>query len=298
MLQPPMTKVRKAVIPAAGLGTRFLPATKAQPKEMLPLLDKPAIQYVIEEAVRVGITDILIITGRGKRSIEDHFDRSIELEHFLESRGKFDELKQVREITDMASIHYIRQRDPLGLGHAVAVAEEHVGDEPFAVLLGDDIMTESNPLLAEMLRVHDRYGRSVLAAMEVSRDDVSLYGCIEPEFVEDRLARVISIVEKPTPENAPSNLAAIGRYVLTPEIFGALRHLEPGVGGEVQLTDAINALAQEQAVYAHVFEGGRFDIGNKLDYVKATIEIAIDREDLGKDLKRWLADLVERKKLM
>jgi UTP--glucose-1-phosphate uridylyltransferase len=293
-----MTKVRKAVIPAAGLGTRFLPATKAQPKEMLPLLDKPAIQYVIEEAVRVGITDILIITGRGKRSIEDHFDRSIELEHFLESRGKFDELKQVREITDMASIHYIRQRDPLGLGHAVAVAEEHVGDEPFAVLLGDDIMIESNNLLAEMLRVHDRYGRSVLAAMEVSRDDVSLYGCIEPEFVEERLARVISIVEKPTPENAPSNLAAIGRYVLTPEIFGALRHLEPGVGGEVQLTDAINALAQEQAVYAHVFEGGRFDIGNKLDYVKATIEIAIDREDLGKDLKRWLADLVERKKLM
>jgi len=298
MLQPPMTKVRKAVIPAAGLGTRFLPATKAQPKEMLPLLDKPAIQYVIEEAVRVGITDILIITGRGKRSIEDHFDRSIELEHFLESRGKFDELKQVREITDMASIHYIRQRDPLGLGHAVAVAEEHVGDEPFAVLLGDDIMTESNPLLAEMLRIHDRYGRSVLAAMEVSRDDVSLYGCIEPEFVEERLARVISIVEKPTPEDAPSNLAAIGRYVLTPEVFGALRHLEPGVGGEVQLTDAINALAQEQAVYAHVFEGGRFDIGNKLDYVKATIEIAIDREDLGKDLKRWLADLVERKKLM
>jgi UTP--glucose-1-phosphate uridylyltransferase len=293
-----MTKVRKAVIPAAGLGTRFLPATKAQPKEMLPLLDKPAIQYVIEEAVRVGITDILIITGRGKRSIEDHFDRSIELEHFLESRGKFDELKQVREITDMASIHYIRQRDPLGLGHAVAVAEEHVGDEPFAVLLGDDIMIESNNLLAEMLRVHDRYGRSVLAAMEVSRDDVSLYGCIEPEFVEERLARVISIVEKPTPEHAPSNLAAIGRYVLTPEVFDALRHLEPGVGGEVQLTDAINALAQEQAVYAHVFEGGRFDIGNKLDYVKATIEIAIDREDLGKDLKRWLADLVERKKLM
>ncbi len=298
MLQPPMTKVRKAVIPAAGLGTRFLPATKAQPKEMLPLLDKPAIQYVIEEAVRAGITDILIITGRGKRSIEDHFDPSIELEHFLESKGKFDELKQVREITDMASIHYIRQRDPLGLGHAVAVAEEHVGDEPFVVLLGDDIMTESNNLLAEMLRVHDRYGRSVLAAMEVSRDDVSLYGCIEPEFVEERLARVISIVEKPTPENAPSNLAAIGRYVLTPEIFDALRHLEPGVGGEVQLTDAINALAQEQAVYAHVFEGGRFDIGNKLDYVKATIEIAIDREDLGKDLKRWLADLVERKKLM
>jgi UTP--glucose-1-phosphate uridylyltransferase len=291
--------VRKAVIPAAGLGTRFLPATKAQPKEMLPLLDKPAIQYVVEEAVRSGLTDILIITGRGKRSIEDHFDRSIELEHFLESKGKFDELKQVREITDMATIHYIRQRDPLGLGHAVSVAEEHVGAEPFAVLLGDDIMAESNPLLAEMLRIHDRYGRSVLAAMRVSRDEVGLYGCIEPEFVEeDRLARVLSIVEKPDPDLAPSNLAAIGRYVLTPEIFEALRNLEPGVGGELQLTDAINVLAQEQAVYAYVFEGGRFDVGNKLDYVKATIELAIDRDDIGKDLRRWVADLVERKKLL
>jgi len=292
-------KVRKAVIPAAGLGTRFLPATKAQPKEMLPLLDKPAIQYVVEEAVRAGLTDILIITGRGKRSIEDHFDRSIELEHFLESKGKFDELKRVREITDMATIHYIRQRDPLGLGHAVSVAEEHVGDEPFAVLLGDDIMAESNPLLAEMLRIHDRYGRSVIAAMQVARDDIGLYGCIEPEFVEeDRLARVLSIVEKPDPDSAPSNLAAIGRYVLTPEIFDALRNLEPGVGGELQLTDAINVLAQEQAVYAHVFEGGRFDVGNKLDAVKATIELAIDRDDIGRDLRDWLADLVQRKKLL
>jgi UTP--glucose-1-phosphate uridylyltransferase len=294
-----MSAVRKAVIPAAGLGTRFLPATKAQPKEMLPLLDKPAIQYVVEEAVHAGITDILIITGRGKRPIEDHFDRSIELEHFLESKGKFEELKQVREITDMASIHYIRQRDPLGLGHAVSVAEDHVGGEPFAVLLGDDIMAESNPLLSEMLRVHERYGRSVLAAMEVSREEIRLYGCIEPEFVEDdRLARVLSVVEKPEPENAPSNLAAIGRYVLTPEIFDALRNLEPGVGGEIQLTDAINALAQQQAVYAHVFEGGRFDVGNKLDYMKAMIELAIDREDVGKELKRWLADLVQRKKLL
>jgi UTP--glucose-1-phosphate uridylyltransferase len=294
----PMGAVRKAVIPAAGLGTRFLPATKAQPKEMLPLLDKPAIQYVVEEAVHAGLTDILIITGRGKRSIEDHFDRSIELEHFLESKGKFEELKQVREITDMASIHYIRQRDPLGLGHAVSVAEDHVGREPFAVLLGDDIMAETNPLLSEMLRVHERYGRSVLAAMEVSREEIRLYGCIEPEFVEDRLARVLSVVEKPEPDNAPSNLAAIGRYVLTPEIFDALRDVEPGVGGEIQLTDAINALAQQQAVYAHVFEGGRFDVGNKLDYMKAMIELAIDREDVGKELKRWLADLVQRKKLL
>jgi UTP--glucose-1-phosphate uridylyltransferase len=294
-----MSAVRKAVIPAAGLGTRFLPATKAQPKEMLPLLDKPAIQYVVEEAVRAGLTDILIITGRGKRPIEDHFDRSFELEHFLESKGKFEELKQVREITDMATIHYIRQRDPLGLGHAVLVAEDHVGREPFAVLLGDDIMAESNPLLPEMLRAHERYGRSVLAAMEVSRDEMRLYGCIEPEFVEDdRLARVLSIVEKPDPQHAPSNLAAIGRYVLTPEIFDALRHVEPGVGGEIQLTDAINELSQQQAVYAHVFEGGRFDVGNKLDYMKAMIELAIDRDDVGKELRRWLADLVQRKKLL
>jgi UTP--glucose-1-phosphate uridylyltransferase len=291
-------KVRKAVIPAAGLGTRFLPATKAQPKEMLPLLDKPAIQYVVEEAVRAGLTDILIVTGRGKRSIEDHFDRSLELEHFLEAKGKFEELKQVREISDMATVHYIRQKDPLGLGHAVGAAQDHVGEEPFAVLLGDDIIAESNPLLNEMLKVHERYGRSVLAAMEVSRDEISMYGSIQPEFVEDRLARVIGVVEKPSAQEAPSNLAAIGRYVLTPEIFDCIRAVEPGVGGEVQLTDAINLLAQDQAVYAWVFEGGRFDVGNKLDYLKATIELAVDREDIGTDLRTYLADLVQRKKLL
>jgi UTP--glucose-1-phosphate uridylyltransferase len=294
-----MTKITKAVIPAAGLGTRFLPATKAQPKEMLPLLDKPAIQYVVEEAVRAGLSDIIIITGRGKHAIVDHFDRSFELEHFLEARGKFDELKQVREISDMATIHYIRQRDPLGLGHAVLSAEEHVGLEPFAVLLGDDIMAESSPLLQEMLRIHERYGRSVLAAMEVARDEIPLYGCIAPEFVEsETLARVRSIVEKPPADQAPSNLAAIGRYVLTPEIFDCLRQIQPGVGGELQLTDAINLLAQEQAVYAYVFEGGRFDVGNKLDYLKATIELAVDREDVGPELRTWLADFVERKKLI
>lgn len=294
-----MTKVSKAVIPAAGLGTRFLPATKAQPKEMLPILDKPAIQYVVEEAVGAGITDIIIITGRGKHAIVDHFDRSFELEHFLEAKGKFDELKQIREITDMATIHYIRQRDPLGLGHAVLSAEGHVGGEPFAVLLGDDLIAESNPLLREMLHAHERYGRSVIAAMEVSRDDISHYGCIEPEVVEDEhLARVRSIVEKPSQQEAPSNLAAIGRYVLTPEIFDSLRRTEPGVGGELQLTDAINHLAQEQAVYAYVFEGGRYDVGNKLDYLKATIELAIEREDIGQDVRTWLGDLVERKKLL
>ncbi len=291
-------KVKKAVIPAAGLGTRFLPATKAQPKEMLPLVDKPAIQYVVEEAVRSGLTQVLIITGRGKRSIEDHFDRSFELEHFLESKGKFDDLKQVREISDMATIHYIRQKDALGLGHAVSMAESFVGGEPFAVLLGDDIIAEGTPLLQEMLRVHEKYGRSVLAAQEVSRDDISLYGAIKPEFVEERLAKVVSVIEKPSPEETPSNLAAIGRYILTPEIFDSLRETQPGRGGEIQLTDAINLLAQEQAVYAYVFENGRWDVGNKLDYLKATIELAIDRDDIGRDLRAYLTDLVQRKKLL
>jgi UTP--glucose-1-phosphate uridylyltransferase len=291
-------KVRKAVIPAAGLGTRFLPATKAQPKEMLPVVDKPAIQYVVEEAVRAGLSDILIVTGRGKRSIEDHFDRSVELESFLEARGKFDELKEVRQISEMASIHYIRQRDPLGLGHAVLLAEDHVAGEPFAVLLGDDLIVGTTPLLQDMLQIHERYGRSVIAVQEVARDEISMYGSIEPEFVQERLARVISIVEKPAPDEAPSNLAAIGRYVLTPEIFDSLRAVEPGKGGEMQLTDALNYLAQEQAVYAYVFENGRFDVGNKLDYLKATIELAVDREDVGEEIREYLADLVQRKKIL
>jgi UTP--glucose-1-phosphate uridylyltransferase len=291
-------KVKKAVIPAAGLGTRFLPATKAQAKEMLPVVDTPAIQYVVEEAVRAGLDDILIITGRGKRSIEDHFDRSIELESFLESKEKFDELKQVRAISDMATIHYIRQKDPLGLGHAVSIAEPHVGAEAFAVLLGDDLIMESMPLLEELLRVHERYGRSVIAVQEVARDEISLYGAINPEPVEDDLVRVVSIVEKPEPDEAPSNLAATGRYVFTPEIFEALRETQPGRGGEIQLTDAINRLAQEQAVYAYVFDHGRYDVGNKLDYLKATVELAIEREDVGPEFRRWLADVVQRKKLL
>ena len=286
--------IRKAVIPAAGLGTRFLPATKAQPKEMLPVVDTPSIQYVVEEAVRAGLTDILIVTGRGKRSIEDHFDRSVELEQFLESKGKFDELKQVQEISDMATIHYIRQKDPLGLGHAVAVAEDHVGNEPFAVLLGDDLIHSSVPLLSDMLRTYERYGRSVIAVQEVPLQDIGHYGSIEPEFIEEHLARVVSIVEKPTPEEAPSNLAAIGRYVLTPDIFDALRQTEPGSGGEIQLTDAINLLAKRHAVYAYRFDGGRYDVGNRLDYLKATVELALEREDVGKEFTRYLKDLIRR----
>jgi len=290
--------VRKAVIPAAGLGTRFLPATKSQPKEMLPIVDKPAIQYVVEEAVRAGIGDILIITGRGKRTLEDHFDRSFELEHHLEQKGKHDQLKQVRAITEMAAIHYIRQRDPLGLGAAVAVAESHVSGEPFAVLLGDDIIDPHETLLEAMIHVYERYGRSVIAVKEVPRSEISLYGAVNPEFVEDGLARIVNIVEKPPAAEAPSNLAAIGRYLLTPEIFDAIRTISPDKAGEVQLTDAINLLAQEQAVYALVYEGTRYDIGKKIDYLRATVEVAIRREDLSKEFRAFLADLVQRERLI
>jgi UTP--glucose-1-phosphate uridylyltransferase len=291
-------KVRKAVIPAAGLGTRFLPATKAQPKVMLPVIDVPAIQLVVEEAARAGIDDVLIVTGRGQRAIEDHFDRNLELERFLEDKQKFDELKRIRQISDMAEVHYIRQKEALGLGHAVSVAQAHVGDEPFVVMLGDDLIHPSEPLLGEMLRAHDTFGRSVIAAMEVSKKEISMYGCIEPESFEEDLVRILSIIEKPSPEEAPSNLAVIGRYVLTPEIFDALRRTTPGRGGEIQLTDAINLLAQEQAVYAYRFEGRRFDVGNPLDYLKATVELGAERDDLGPEFRAWLAQYVQREKLI
>jgi UTP--glucose-1-phosphate uridylyltransferase len=290
--------VRKAVIPAAGLGTRFLPATKAQPKEMLPVVDKPAIQHVVEEAVRAGIRDILIITGRGKRSLEDHFDRSFELEYYLEAAGKFELLKQMREIAEMADIHYVRQGEPRGLGHAVSVARQHVGDEPFVVMLGDDIMLETSPVLSEMLKVHERYGRSVLALKEFARQDISSYGCVLPEQVDDGLVRILGIVEKPKPQDAPSNLAVMGRYVFTPEIFEALERTQPGANGEIQLTDAVGLLLKDQTVYGYLFDDGRYDIGDKLDYLRATVEIAIDRDDLGPGFRTFLAELVQRKKLI
>lgn len=273
--------VRKAVIPAAGLGTRFLPATKAQPKEMLPLVDKPAIQYVVEEAISVGIKDILIITGRGKRSLEDHFDRSFELEYHLERAGHLDLLASVRAIADMADIHYVRQGAPLGLGHAVAAAADHVGDEPFVVMLGDDIMDESSKVLSNMLKAHERHGRSVVALKEVPPEEVSSYGCADTEPVEPGLVRLRGLVEKPNAAEAPSNLAVIGRYIFTPAIFDALAKVKPGKGGEIQLTDAIVLLLAEQAVYGHVFHDGRYDTGNKLDWLKATVELALRREDLG-----------------
>ena len=290
-------RVRKAVIPAAGLGTRFLPATKSTPKEMLPVVDKPAIQYVVEEAVRAGVEDILVVTGRGKRTIEDHFDRSFELEIRLEQGGKFDELKEVRRISDMAQIHYIRQPEPLGLGNAVAMAEPHVAGEPFAVLLGDDIVVSGN-LLGEMIDVYDRYGRSVVAVQEVPRSEIHMYGAVQPEFIEDGLARITGIVEKPAEDEAPSNLAVVHCYVLTPEVFDALRATEPGAGGEIQLSDALNLLAEQQAVYSYVFEGTRYDVGNRLGYLRASIEMALEREDLAGPLGDFLVDLVQRRKLL
>jgi UTP--glucose-1-phosphate uridylyltransferase len=291
-------EVTKAVIPAAGLGTRFLPATKAQPKEMLPVVDKPAIQYVVEEAVRSGIDDILIITGRGKRSLEDHFDRNFELEYYLQEKGKTHDVGEVQALAEMADIHYVRQGEPLGLGHAVSVARKHVGDNPFAVLLGDDIMDHRSTVLKEMIATYAQYGRSVIALSEFPREEISAYGCVRPEAVTERLVRVLDIVEKPAPEVAPSNLAVMGRYVFTPEIFEVLSKVQPGVGGEIQLTDAIAMLLAEQTVFGFVFSEGRYDIGKKLDYLRATVELALDREDLGPDFKAFLAEIVQKRGLL
>ncbi len=287
-------QVRKAVIPAAGLGTRFLPATKAQPKEMLPLVDKPAIQYVVEEAVSVGITDILVITGRGKRSLEDHFDRSFELEYYLEEGGKLEELAEMRRIAEMADIHYVRQGEPKGLGHAVLVASEHVGSLPFAVLLGDDIMHPDAGVLAGMLAVYEQYGHSVVALKEVPPEDISSYGCAAVRPLEENIVQVEDLVEKPSPEEAPSNLAVMGRYVFGPEIFEVLAETKPGRGGEIQLTDAIKSLAEHEPVYGWTFRNGRFDVGNKLDYLEATVELALEREDIGPAFRRFLVQRLGR----
>ncbi len=293
----PTSRVTKAVIPAAGLGTRFLPATKAQPKEMLPVVDKPAIQYVVEEAVRAGIDDILIITGRGKRTLEDHFDRNFELEYYLEQKGKTSDLAEIQALAEIADIHYVRQGEPLGLGHAVSVARKHVGDNPFVVMLGDDIMVDDAVVLADMIDTYEKYGRSVVALSEFPNDEISSYGCVDPEILSDDLVRLRGIVEKPAPADAPSNLAVMGRYVFTPEIFDALALVRPGVGGEIQLTDAIALLLDSQTVYGWVFRDGRYDIGKKLDYLRATVELALDREDLGPDFRRFLLELVDKRDL-
>ncbi|HYW44342.1 MAG TPA: UTP--glucose-1-phosphate uridylyltransferase GalU [Bryobacteraceae bacterium] len=289
-------KVRKAVFPAAGLGTRFLPATKAQPKEMLPIVDKPIIQYGVEEALHSGIQNIIIVTGRGKTAIEDHFDVSFELEYLLESRCKKDLLAIVRGISDMINVSYVRQKEALGLGHAVLRAMELVGEEPFAVVLADDLIDAETPALRQLLDVYSFFGAPVLAVMEVPLENISAYGAIDAEPVahngsSDRVFRIRNLVEKPKPSEAPSNLAIIGRYVLTPEIFTSLQTIDPGAGGELQLTDALRHLLHSRPVYAYRFEGTRYDAGDKLGFLKATVEYALHRLDLGGPFREYLKAL-------
>jgi UTP--glucose-1-phosphate uridylyltransferase len=285
--------VRKAVIPAAGLGTRFLPATKVQPKEMLPVVDKPAIQYVVEEAVEAGIDDILIITGRGKRSIEDHFDRNFELEYFLQQKGKHEDFEEIIDIAELADIHYVRQGEPLGLGHAVSVARKHVGDNPFVVMLGDEFMGPGSGLLNGMISTYLEREASVIALMEVPLTDISRYGAVACDPVSELVVRITDLVEKAPADQAPSNLAVMGRYVLTPEIFEKLGQVKAGAGGEIQLTDAIALLLADQSVYGYKITEGRYDTGQVLDYLKVIVELAAERSDLGPPFRRFLADFVK-----
>lgn len=286
-------KVRKAVIPAAGLGTRFLPATKAQPKEMLPIVDKPTLQYIIEEAVDSGIDEILIITGRNKSSIENHFDKSVELEMELEKSGKDELLEEIRKISDMVNIHYIRQKEPKGLGHAIYCAKSFIGDEPFAVLLGDDIVYNEKPCLRQMIEAYNEYKTTILGVQEVPLADVSKYGIVEGKHIEDRIYKVKNLIEKPTVENAPSNIAILGRYIINPAIFKALEETKPGKNGEIQLTDALEILSNWEAMYAYVFEGKRYDVGNKLGFLEATVEFALRREELKDEFMEYLRGIVK-----
>ncbi|WP_329464742.1 UTP--glucose-1-phosphate uridylyltransferase GalU [Streptomyces sp. NBC_01431] len=286
-------RITKAVIPAAGLGTRFLPATKATPKEMLPVVDKPAIQYVVEEAVAAGLSDVLMVTGRNKRPLEDHFDRNYELESALTRKGDADRLAKVQESSDLATMHYVRQGDPRGLGHAVLCAAPHVGSQPFAVLLGDDLIDARDPLLSRMVDIQERQGGSVVALLEVDPEQIHLYGCAAVETTaESDVVRVTGLVEKPDAAEAPSNLAVIGRYVLDPAVFDVLRTTEPGRGGEIQLTDALQQLAVDESiggpVHGVVFKGRRYDTGDRGDYLRAIVRLACEREDLGPDFKTWL----------
>jgi UTP--glucose-1-phosphate uridylyltransferase len=287
-------RIRKAVIPAAGLGTRFLPATKAIPKEMIPLVDKPGIQYVIEEAVGAGITDILIVTGRTKKAIEDHFDRSPELEASLAASGKDELVERMRELASLADIHYIRQDEPRGLGHAVGVGRRHVGDEPFAVLLPDDLMAEGSDALARMVAAAERRSASVVALMRFPADEIGKYGVVatEGEIGADDVVRITTTVEKPTPGTEPSDLAIIGRYVLTPDVFDRIARLKPGAIGEIQLTDALCEMAEDGPFYGMVLEGGRYDIGNKLDWLRATVEVALRHPELGPAFQAALDELL------
>ncbi|MBO0804138.1 MAG: UTP--glucose-1-phosphate uridylyltransferase GalU [Nocardiopsaceae bacterium] len=288
-VEEPTPAVTKAVVPAAGLGTRFLPATKATPKEMLPVVDKPAIQYVVEEAVGAGLDDVLLITGRSKRSIEDHFDRAYELEEALAAKEDWGKLDQVRKSSELSTMHYVRQTDPRGLGHAVLCAARHVGHEPFAVLLGDDLIEPGDPLLARMIEVRQRFGGSVVALMEVPPAEVSLYGCAAVEATsEDDVALITDLVEKPAREVAPSRWAVIGRYVCDPSVFDVLRDTPPGRGGEIQLTDALKELAGKGEVRGVLFRGRRYDTGNKQEYLRTMVEFAAKREDLAAEFIPWL----------
>ena len=287
-------KIRKAIIPAAGLGTRFLPATKAMPKEMLPIVDKPTIQYIVEEAIESGIEDIIIVIGKGKRAIEDHFDHSFELEQNLYDRGKFALLEEVQKSSKLVDIHYIRQKEPKGLGHAVWCARKFIGDEPFAVLLGDDIVAAEKPCLQQLMEQHDLYQSSIIGAQTVAQDEVSRYGIIDGKSFNKRIYSVNHLIEKPKQEDAPSNLAIMGRYILTPRIFDILGSQQPGAGGEIQLTDAISTLNEFEAVYAYDFEGIRYDVGEKFGFIQTTIEMALQRKELRKDLLRYLSTVVER----
>jgi UTP--glucose-1-phosphate uridylyltransferase len=289
-------KVKKAIIPAAGLGTRFLPATKAQPKEMLPIVDKPTIQYIIEEAVASGIEDIIIVTGRGKRAIEDHFDKSYELEETLAKKEKYDVLEEVQGISKLANIHYIRQKEPLGLGHAISCASRFIGDEPFAVLLGDDIVhSPDKPCLKQLVDVYERYNSSVIGVQQVPQEDVSKYGVISinQNGIEDGVYHINDLVEKPKREEAPSNYAIMGRYVLRPEIFEILEKQQPGAGGEIQLTDAIKRLNEMQMVVGYEFEGERHDVGDKFGFVRATVEFALERKDLNHQVIEYLKGVLD-----
>lgn len=289
-----MRKVTKAIIPAAGLGTRFLPATKAMPKEMLPILDKPTIQYIIEEAVASGIEDIIIVTGKGKRAIEDHFDNNFELEANLLDKGKMDLLEKVKQ-TSKVEIHYIRQKEPKGLGHAVWSARKFIGNEPFAVLLGDDIVQAEKPGLKQLIDQYDITQRSVIGVQQVSKDDTHRYGIIDPKLAKGRLYQVNKFVEKPKQGTAPSNLAIMGRYILTPEIFELLEMQETGAGGEIQLTDAIQKLNELQDVFAYDFEGKRYDVGEMLGFIRTTIEFALQSSEYGKDVEQMMKELLEEK---
>lgn len=284
-------KVKKAIIPAAGLGTRFLPATKAQPKEMLPIVDKPTIQYIIEEAVASGIEQILIITGRNKRAIEDHFDKSVELENELESHGKEELLNLVKDISNMADIFYIRQKEPKGLGHAISCAKTFVGNEPFAIMLGDDVVDNEVPCLKQLIECFDEYKTSILGVQEVPSDEVNKYGIVRGMHIEDRVYKVKDLVEKPKIDEAPSNIAILGRYIITPQIFEVLEHTSPGKGGEIQLTDALRTLINTEAMYAYNFQGRRYDVGDKIGFLQATVEIALKRPDLQKPFLQYLYSL-------